>query len=206
MPDRPVSSATASLPLRVVIADDDATIRGVYSEFLTLVPHLEVVGEAADGSEAVELVQRAEPGLVLLDVEMPRMDGVAAAEVIRSYRPQTHILLHSGAASEQKRRQAAALGLPVLDKTAYAKTIEVVAAAEHLLPAEVGRVIEPLVLLALAHHSQEGVLIVAPDGGIPFYNGAGSSSCRCREPSQTRQPPPPRWCVNTPVNCRGASQ
>ena len=83
---------------------------------------MEIVGEAADGSEAVELALRLAPDIVLLDCTMPKVDGPAAAEVILSRLPQTRIILHSGGASEQNRAQAAALGLTILDKTLRRRT------------------------------------------------------------------------------------
>jgi DNA-binding NarL/FixJ family response regulator len=68
-------------PIRVVVADDQALVR---SGFVVLLRSagLEVVGEAADGREAVELVQRARPDVVLMDIRMPEMDGLEATRCI----------------------------------------------------------------------------------------------------------------------------
>ncbi len=65
--------------LRVVIAEDEALIRLDLREMLTDAGY-EVVGEAGDGARALELVDRLRPDLVLLDVRMPVMDGITAAE------------------------------------------------------------------------------------------------------------------------------
>lgn len=64
--------------IRVVIADDHALIRGGLAGMLGAQEDLEVVGEAADGAEAVDLVLRARPDVVVMDIRMPGMDGIAA--------------------------------------------------------------------------------------------------------------------------------
>ena len=64
--------------VRVLLADDQPLIRAGLRMFLEAQPNIEVVGEAADGAEAVELAMRYRPDVVLMDVRMPGMDGVAA--------------------------------------------------------------------------------------------------------------------------------
>lgn len=66
----------------VVVADDQELVRAGFASILQLHPDIEVVAEASDGAEAVELVRVNAPQVVLLDVRMPTMDGLAAAEVI----------------------------------------------------------------------------------------------------------------------------
>ena len=68
--------------IRVVVVDDQALVRAGFRMILEAEPDLDVVGEAADGLEAVELVRRASPDVVLMDVRMPNLDGVAATERI----------------------------------------------------------------------------------------------------------------------------
>ena len=67
-----------AVTIRVVIADDERLIRAGYRMILDSEPDLEVVGEAADGVEAVEVARRLAPDVVLMDVRMPRLDGIAA--------------------------------------------------------------------------------------------------------------------------------
>ena len=67
---------------RVLIADDEAPARVVLREMIASRPHLELVGEAADGLEAVELAQARNPDLVFLDVQMPRLDGFEVLELL----------------------------------------------------------------------------------------------------------------------------
>lgn len=68
--------------LRVVIADDEPLVRQGMRLVLELEPGLEILGEASDGRDAVELVRRHRPDLALLDVRMPAMDGIEAARLI----------------------------------------------------------------------------------------------------------------------------
>ena len=162
-------------PARVVFADDDAVLRELLGALLGFLPHVTVVGEASDGIEAVRLVAQHYPDTVLLDVDMPLLDGFAAAEVIRSFRPRTRLMLHTGAPDEEKRRRAKALGLPLLDKLQLNATTDLVeeyaVSDQHSLASD----IEPLVLLALAGRADEGVLVVKADESIPFYNPAVAS-------------------------------
>jgi DNA-binding NarL/FixJ family response regulator len=65
-------------PLRVVIADDQLLVRTGFRMILETEDGIEVVGEAADGVEAVEVCRRVDPDVVLMDVRMPRMDGIEA--------------------------------------------------------------------------------------------------------------------------------
>jgi two-component system, NarL family, response regulator LiaR len=80
-------------PIRVAIADDHAVVRQGLRTFLELQDDIAVVGEAADGAEAVELVARTEPDVVLLDLVMPRLDGIEAIRRIRARCPATRILV-----------------------------------------------------------------------------------------------------------------
>jgi DNA-binding NarL/FixJ family response regulator len=68
--------------IRVVVADDQALVRGGFRMILDARGDMEVVGEAADGAEAVELVAESKPDVVLMDVRMPEMDGIEATERI----------------------------------------------------------------------------------------------------------------------------
>jgi DNA-binding NarL/FixJ family response regulator len=68
--------------IRVVVADDQALIRGGFRALLDAEPDIEVVGEAATGEAALELVRRGHPDVVLMDIRMPGGDGLAATEAI----------------------------------------------------------------------------------------------------------------------------
>ncbi|RKS05927.1 LuxR family two component transcriptional regulator [Nocardiopsis sp. Huas11] len=83
----------AQVPLRVVLADDEAMMRAGIRAILTAVPGLEVVGEAEDGAAAVELVADLRPDIALLDVQMPGTDGLAATEAIAARYPDTAVVI-----------------------------------------------------------------------------------------------------------------
>ncbi|MFL6109802.1 MAG: response regulator [Catenulispora sp.] len=74
----------STAPLRIVLADDQALLRGTFRLLLDSTPDLEVVGEAGTGREAVELTRRLRPDLVLMDIRMPVLDGLAATRQIAS--------------------------------------------------------------------------------------------------------------------------
>jgi DNA-binding NarL/FixJ family response regulator len=79
--------------IRVLIADDHAVVRRGLKTFLELQNDIEVVGEAEDGEEAVEAVDRLGPDVVLLDLVMPHVDGVTALRRIREQSPATRVIV-----------------------------------------------------------------------------------------------------------------
>jgi DNA-binding NarL/FixJ family response regulator len=79
--------------IRVVIADDHALVREGVRALLALSEDIEVVGEAADGREAIEACRRLEPDVVLMDIAMPGLGGLEAALEIRRDLPNTRVLV-----------------------------------------------------------------------------------------------------------------
>ncbi|HYY76575.1 MAG TPA: response regulator [Gaiellaceae bacterium] len=111
------SAESRGVPFRLILADDDegarALLRSLFED-----GGARVVGEAADGIEAVELTLAHTPDVVLLDVHMPRLDGLQAAERIREAAPQTGILLHTGELTDELAARAGRLGLRLVAKSA----------------------------------------------------------------------------------------
>ena len=68
--------------IRVVIADDQALVRGGFRSILSTQADIEVVGEAADGTRVVELCRTIQPDVVLMDIRMPVLDGIAATRAV----------------------------------------------------------------------------------------------------------------------------
>src|SRR5512139_2442554 len=82
----------SQVPTRVLIADDHSVVRQGLRMFLGSDPELEIVGEARDGAEAVRLAQQLTPNVVLMDLLMPVMDGIAATAAIRREVPDTEVV------------------------------------------------------------------------------------------------------------------
>jgi DNA-binding NarL/FixJ family response regulator len=81
------------MTLRVVVADDQALVRVGFRGIIDATEGFIVVGEAGNGQEAVEVARRAQPDVVLMDVRMPRVNGIEAARAIRGESPATKIIM-----------------------------------------------------------------------------------------------------------------
>jgi len=133
--------------IRVVLADDEAMVRAGLRMLLEHQPDLEVVGEASDGVEAVAVVARTRPDVVLLDIRMPRADGITAAREILAAGDARVIILTT---FDQDEHVAAALRagvsgflLKVAPPEQLLAAVRTVAAGQGLLdPAVTVRVIE----------------------------------------------------------------
>lgn len=80
-------------PIRVVVVDDQTSVRDGLVALLTTVPDIEVVGTAGDGHVALEVIARELPDAVLMDLRMPRLDGVAATEQLRQRHPEVAVVV-----------------------------------------------------------------------------------------------------------------
>jgi DNA-binding NarL/FixJ family response regulator len=87
--------------LRVVVADDQALVREGLMTLLDLAEEIELVGDAADGQQAVALAASLEPDVVLMDLRMPVMDGVEATGLIRAADPRIQVLVLTTHADEE---------------------------------------------------------------------------------------------------------
>jgi DNA-binding NarL/FixJ family response regulator len=146
--------------IRVVIADDQALVRTGFRMIVQSQPDLQVVGEAADGQEAVDLVRKERPDVVLMDIRMPRLDGIAATRQIASL---TRVVILTTFELDEYVFDALAAGasaflLKAAPPEDLIKAIRVVAAGDALLaPSVTKRLIEEFAKRPepVAHKSKE---------------------------------------------------
>src|SRR5919198_4069966 len=108
-------------PTRVLIADDHRLFAEALEAILGGDERLAVVGHASDGEEAVRLASELHPDVVLMDISMPGMDGIEAAQAIRATDPAACILMLTGSNSRSdvdRARQAGAAGYVTKDRIA----------------------------------------------------------------------------------------
>jgi len=101
--------------IRVLIADDSLVAREMLAQILQSDPSIEVIGQAKDGDEAVEMVDRLRPDLVTMDIHMPRMDGLRATERIMAFTPTPILVVSSSVHGEGMGRAFDALDLGALE-------------------------------------------------------------------------------------------
>jgi DNA-binding NarL/FixJ family response regulator len=101
-------------PVRVLVADDADGVRELVMLLLDLESDFTVVGQARDGLEAVARAEELQPDLVVLDVSMPRLDGITATPRIRSASAGSRIALFTGIADPEIEAEAASAGADVL--------------------------------------------------------------------------------------------
>jgi DNA-binding NarL/FixJ family response regulator len=128
--------------LRVVVADDQTTVREGLVTLLGLVPDIEVVGAAADGVQAVDLVAHQAPDVVLMDLGMPGMDGVTATARIHQEHPGTRVVVLTTFADDTSilaALRAGALGYLTKDagRAQIAQAVRTAAAGQAVLDATV---------------------------------------------------------------------
>ncbi|MFF7984865.1 response regulator [Streptomyces sp. NPDC007901] len=152
-------------PARVVVADDQTVVREGIVMLLGLLPGVEVVGAAGEGEEAVRLVAELSPDVVLMDLRMPRCDGVEATRRIRSEYPGTQVVVLTTFADDESLFPALRAGARgYLTKDAGGD--EIVRAVESVLSGDAGLSpsIQRRLLERLSHPEPAAVAAEAPDG------------------------------------------
>jgi NarL family two-component system response regulator LiaR len=97
----PKSENVTAQPIRVLVVDDHAIIRKGMRAVLDLVPDIEMVGEAENGKQAIKMDLELHPDVILMDLMMPEMDGIACIREIKSKRPEARILVLTNFAGEE---------------------------------------------------------------------------------------------------------
>jgi NarL family two-component system response regulator YdfI len=128
--------------IRVLIADDHLIVREGLRLILETAEEFELVGEAGDGAQAVELAKELEPDVVLMDLQMPKMDGLTAIEQIRAQQPDAAIVILTTFNEDDRMirgLRAGALGylLKDTDRETLLNTIRAAARGETLLKPEI---------------------------------------------------------------------
>jgi len=132
--------------IRVLLVDDHAVVRMGLRAFFDLLPDIEVVGEASDGSEGIAMTRRLTPDVVLMDLLMPNMDGVTAIGRIKAELPETEIVTMTSFIEEEKvtaALEAGASGYVLKDAEAeeVAQAIRAAFAGEVHLDPQVARLL-----------------------------------------------------------------
>ena len=144
-------------PIRVVLADDHPIVRAGIREALKVIPGVEVIAEASDGREAIELVKSLQPDVVFMDISMPGLNGLEAAERILKAFPQIRIIILSRHDSEEYYWRALQVGASgyLLKKAAIAElkaAVQRVTGGEIYLSREISaRLRDQLPLQRIAH-------------------------------------------------------
>ncbi|GAA1591075.1 response regulator transcription factor [Kribbella hippodromi] len=130
--------------IKVLVADDQALLRGSFRVLIDTTPGLTTVGEAADGAEAVELARRERPDVVLMDVRMPRMDGIEATRQLIAEGSPARVLILTmfdldDAVYSALRAGASGFLLKDVPPAELLQAIRVVASGEALLAPSVTR-------------------------------------------------------------------
>jgi NarL family two-component system response regulator LiaR len=105
-----LTTADGRAVVTVLICDDNEAIRGLLREVIGMRPSLSVIGEAADGEEAVVEAARLQPDVILLDLAMPRRTGLEALVDIRQLAPQARVIVFSGFSTASAAEGALELG------------------------------------------------------------------------------------------------
>jgi DNA-binding NarL/FixJ family response regulator len=131
------SRGKKSRPLRVLIADDHRLFAEALEAILAGDERIEVVGQASDGREAVELARALDPDVVLMDVSMPVLDGFEATREIRAASDETHVLMLTGSNSRadvDRSREVGASGYVTKDRIASELVAAIVEVTRRRLP------------------------------------------------------------------------
>jgi DNA-binding NarL/FixJ family response regulator len=90
--ESPVLEQEAQASIRVLLVDDNAMVRHTLKQLLQDYPDIDVVGEAATGEDAIVGVKTLQPTVVVMDIRMPKMDGIAATREIRVHHPDVKVV------------------------------------------------------------------------------------------------------------------
>jgi DNA-binding NarL/FixJ family response regulator len=135
---------------RIIIADDHQVVREAIRVMLEMEPEFEVVGEASDGQQALQLADQLRPDLALMDIRMDRMDGVEATRVLRQRHPAMGVLILTGFGDDEvllNAVEAGAQGFLLKDASAdevKSAILRVVQGESHMTPSLLRKLLDEL--------------------------------------------------------------
>jgi DNA-binding NarL/FixJ family response regulator len=171
--------------IRVALVDDQALVRAGFGSLIDAEDDMQVIGEAADGEEAVQLIRRTRPDVVLMDIRMPGLDGIEATRRIASDLDLTsvHVIIlttfeHDEYVFEGLRAGAAGFLVKDTDAEEFLRAIRVVAAGESLLsPAITRRLIAEFSLRSRsARHRDDVATLTAREREVVILIAGGLSN------------------------------
>jgi DNA-binding NarL/FixJ family response regulator len=136
--------ATVRKSIRLLLADDHPVVRKGVSSVLSRIPHLEVVGEAVDGQDALRRTRELKPDILVMDLEMPHLSGLSVCETLRKEMPQIKVLIlsmHRNTQTVMRVLQAGAKGYVLKESKPedLVQAIEAVDAGETFFSPEIAR-------------------------------------------------------------------
>jgi DNA-binding NarL/FixJ family response regulator len=170
---RPKKAAVAKSPIRILVVEDFEPFRAFVTSALAQQPELHIVGELSDGLEAVGRAAELHPDLILLDIGLPSLNGIAAARRIREHSPQTKILFVSGDQSSDIVEQALSTG-----------------AAGYLVKSDAGRHL--LVAVGAVLQGKHYLSSSLSDLHVNHNGHQHASTYASSKPKQVTPPPPQR--------------
>lgn len=164
-------------PYRVMLVDDSSVIRGLMSRWLSADPEIEVVASAANGQVAVGSIERTNPEIVVLDIEMPVMDGLTALPLILEANPNIQVLMSSTLTSKNAKASLQAMALGAADYVPKPTTNREVISSQSFQ----SEIVEKIKVLAKSKRKQLG---------LTPYRGSGNLSARPVQLATVENKPP----------------
>ncbi len=159
----------AAAPVRVLVVDDSRSVRAVLRRFLARAPGVEVVGEAGDGEEAVAAARRLAPDVVLMDLQMPVLDGYSAIERIMAWRRTPIVVLSSRTSRHEMTPAFEAIRRGAIEVLPKPEDV----ASWHQLAESLPETVRRLARVRMAAPAGEAVPGEAAPGGRPEDAAAG---------------------------------
>ena len=154
-------------PIRVLIADDQRVVREGLSMLVALIDDVEVVGAAGDGAEAVHLAETHRPDVILMDLRMPDLDGIAATAQLRERLPAARVLVLTTYADEDAIVPALRAGAKgYLTKDASAEQIEAAVRAVHAGQTHLDPAVQERLVAAVTRPPDPADLAAKPPDGL----------------------------------------